>query len=251
MHSAPNIYLKAITLAYREQNLFSNLDLHLPAGQWVALIGSSGTGKTTLLRAIAGLTTQALTINGEIVADNALPACQQIAYMAQNDLLFPWLSVLENTLLSKKLTPSAPHRLHVKRAKGLLEKVGLAEAIHLYPHQLSGGMRQRTALARTLMEDKPVVLMDEPFSALDAITRFKLQNLAASLLKGKTVFFITHDPAEALRLAHTVYLLKGSPAKLSPIAQPLSSPPRSPSHPEVVKFQTTLFSELLTMEESS
>lgn len=248
---APNIYLKQITLAYREKCLFSNLSLHLPKGQWVALIGASGVGKSSLLRVLAGLTTTSEKFSGHIFADNSIPVNQQIVYMPQNDLLLPWLTVLENTLLSTKLTQSLQHRPNMERAQNLLEKVGLADAIHLYPHQLSGGMRQRTALARTLMENKPIVLMDEPFSALDTITRYKLQNLAASLLKDKTVFFITHDPIEALRLAHVVYLLKDTPAKLCQIAQLDSQPPRHLSHPEVLKLQTLLFSELMPTEEAN
>ena len=95
-----------------------------------------------------------------------------------------------------------------QRAMSLLESVGLAEYAHAMPQQLSGGMRQRVALARTLMQDKPIVLMDEPFSALDAVTRHKLQTLAAHLLQDKTVVLITHDPQEAVRLAHHLYVLQ-------------------------------------------
>lgn len=248
MNFVPNITLKQVTLHYHEKNIFSELCLHLPKGQWIALIGPSGIGKSSLLRVIAGLTTATEQLSGEIVADNAISVNQQIAYMAQTDLLLPWLTVLDNAMLGTKLTHRHHHLTEVQRAKSLLDKVGLVDAMHLYPHQLSGGMRQRTALARTLMEDKPVVLMDEPFSALDAITRYKLQDLAALLLKDKTVFFITHDPTEALRLAHIVYLMEGVPAKLRQIAHLDSLPPRPLSHPDVVNHQTLIFSELMHRE---
>ncbi|MCV5261820.1 ATP-binding cassette domain-containing protein, partial [Escherichia coli] len=99
-----------------------------------------------------------------------------------------------------------------QRALTLLSQVGLADYPDAKPAQLSGGMRQRVALARTLMQDKPLVLMDEPFSALDAVTRHKLQTLAAELLKDKTVVLITHDPQESVRLAHHLYVLQGTPA---------------------------------------
>jgi len=245
---APNIYLKSISLAYGERPLVSDIHLFIPSGQWVALIGASGTGKTTLLRAMAGLTSKKLRIKGTFSTDNQVAVSQQIAYMGQDDLLLPWLTVLENTLLSRKLTRAVPHQLNMQRAKSLLLQAGLAEAMTLYPHQLSGGMRQRTALVRTLMTDKPIVLMDEPFSALDALTRFKLQNLAVSLLKDKTVLFITHDPIEALRLADKIYLLKGLPANLCTIQVPDIPAPRSPTHPEVLKCQSLLLSELLPAE---
>ncbi|MDF4796487.1 ATP-binding cassette domain-containing protein, partial [Vibrio parahaemolyticus] len=102
-----------------------------------------------------------------------------------------------------------------------------ADYAYAKPAQLSGGMRQRVALARTLMQDKPLVLMDEPFSALDAVTRHKLQTLSAELLKDKTVVLITHDPQEAVRLAHQLYVLQGSPAQTQHLVVPDSKPPRA------------------------
>src|SRR3990167_3228776 len=123
--------------------------------------------------------------------------------------------------------------------------------MHLYPHQLSGGMRQRVALVRTLMEEKPIILMDEPFSALDAITRYKLQALAVDLLKEKTVFFITHDPSEALRLAHIIYIMQGRPAFLKPVAHLSSAIPRELTDPETSKLQTDLFHQLANMSDAS
>lgn len=105
-------------------------------------------------------------------------------------------------------------------------------------------MRQRVALVRTLMENKPIILMDEPFSAVDAITRYKLQELAVHLLKDKTVLFITHDPMESLRLADKIYIMHHQPAQLKLVAQLASHAPRALNHPELMQLQAQLFHEL-------
>ncbi|GAL36098.1 hydroxymethylpyrimidine ABC transporter ATPase component [Vibrio maritimus] len=117
--------------------------------------------------------------------------------MAQQDLLLPWLSVIDNVCLASRLNGKKVDDVTHQKALVLLDQVGLANKATARPAELSGGQRQRVALARTLMQNKPVVLMDEPFSALDAVTRHKLQELAADLLKDKTVLLITHDPQEA------------------------------------------------------
>ncbi|SRR5579883_317593 len=240
----PAIHIKNAFLAYGEKIIFSDLQLDLPAGQWIGLLGPSGVGKSSLLRMIAGLTTTQEISHSEIYASNHLPVNQQIAYMAQTDLLLPWLTVLENAVLKLKLGSHKQRQEEINRASALLEKVGLTNALHLYPQQLSGGMRQRVALVRTLMENKPVILMDEPFSALDAITRYKLQALAADLLRDKTVLFITHDPMEALRLAHVIYVMQGSPAVVKSVAMLSSGTPRELTEPQLVELQALLFREL-------
>ncbi len=150
--------------------------------------------------------------------------------MAQTDLLLPWLNVLDNVLLGSRLRGERPDR---QRALELLARVGLADAALARPETLSGGMRQRAALARTLMEDRPVVLMDEPFSGLDALTRLRLQALAAELLAGRTVLLITHDPLEALRLGDQVLVMNGRPATLHILPDLPGIPPRDPGDPAV------------------
>ena len=105
-------------------------------------------------------------------------------------------------------------------------------------------MRQRTALVRTLMEDRPVVLMDEPFSALDAITRLRLQNMAAELLEGRTVLLVTHDPLEALRLGHRIHILSGRPGRLDDALQPAGTPPRNVAQPGLLAMQGDLLQRL-------
>ncbi|WP_293146653.1 ABC transporter ATP-binding protein [Moritella sp.] len=209
--------------------VFSKLNMAMPAGQWTCILGRSGCGKTSMLRYLAGLLDQQVTWSGalSISANNReLPdLSNQIAYMAQQDLLLPWLSVLDNVTLSSKFGAETSKEGKDK-ALNLLTKVGLADNAHRFPQQLSGGMRQRVALARTLMQDKPVVLMDEPFSALDAVTRYRLQDLACELLKDKTVVLITHEPQEAIRLADHIYIMRGNPAGAERLQVPSTATPR-------------------------
>jgi putative hydroxymethylpyrimidine transport system ATP-binding protein len=199
------------------------------------LLGRSGCGKTTILRYLAGLLSHNIEWQGGLHTSDGEALEGRIAYMAQQDLLLPWLSVIDNVCLSQRFARKDTQSLesassdadnHV-RALSLLKSVGLADYAHAMPQQLSGGMRQRVALARTLMQDKPIVLMDEPFSALDAVTRHKLQTLAAHLLQDKTVVLITHDPQEAVRLAHHLYVLQGTPASAQALKVPTTLPPRT------------------------
>lgn len=240
----PEIHLINAGLAYRGQPVFSNINLHIPEGQCIALLGASGIGKTSLLKMMAGLSTAAETILGAIKTSNSIPLSQQIAYMAQQDLLLPWLNVFDNAALSLRLSKSSTLEKNRKLqlTHELLDAAGLGNFKDLFPHQLSGGMRQRVALVRTIVQEKPVVLLDEPFSALDTITRYHLQNLAAKMLRGKTMVMVTHDPAEALRLADKVYLLSGAPAKIQLLAEPKGPMPRNLCDHAIMQEQ--LFSQL-------
>jgi len=204
---------------YDGEYLFDGLTLELAAGQWTCLLGPSGIGKSTLLRLFAGLSTGG-EFTGEISAQDGRPVGDRISYMAQADLLFPWLNVKQNVVLGQRLRGEAKT---TERADELIRRVGLGDHINKRPHQLSGGMRQRAALARTLMEDAPVVLLDEPFSALDARTRSDMQELAFKVLQGKTVLLVTHDPAEAVRLSHHLYMMsdQGLAAQSIKAAQPI------------------------------
>lgn len=213
-------YLIQATLRYSYSTayLYQNLAFTLPQGAITCILGHSGCGKSSLLKQLAGLLTEAAVNTMQVSSVNRpnIDITRQIAYMDQNDLLMPWLTVLDNVLLHMDLVrPFANKKCHnnkalYKRALLLLEELGLAESAYCFPYQLSGGMKQRAALARTLMQDKPIVLMDEPFSALDALTRYKLQDLVAQKLKNKTVLLITHDPQEALRLASQILLFPTS-----------------------------------------
>ncbi|MDR3477095.1 MAG: ABC transporter ATP-binding protein [Gammaproteobacteria bacterium] len=245
----PTLVIQNARLSYDKSILFNNLSLTLAGGKWTCLLGPSGVGKSSLLRLIANLSSGSTQISAEITTDTNQPLSELIAYMAQTDLLLPWLNVLENVLLGSRLRGESP--APKEKALALLAEVGLEKALERLPADLSGGMRQRVALVRTLIQDKPIVLMDEPFSALDAITRFKLQNLASHLLRNKTVLLVTHDPLEALRLADDIFIMSGLPATLhSPIS--LQSPaPRDPASAEVIALQATLFHELTKAHEAS
>ena len=223
------VQLSNASLRYNdsEHATLSGLSLSLNAGKWTVLLGRSGCGKTTVLRYLAGLLDDKVEWQGTLATSDELPLTDRIAYMAQQDLLLPWLSVIDNVCLSHRFqSPVSDKTLQTNQALELLAAVGLADQASTMPDQLSGGMRQRVALARTLMQDKPVVLMDEPFSALDAVTRHKLQSLACELLRDKTVVLITHDPQEAVRLADNLYVLQGTPANAQSLSVPNTATPR-------------------------
>ena len=222
------VTLRAARLVYAGLTLFAGLDLELAGGSFTCLLGPSGIGKSSLLRLLAGLTPPG--VSGELRGGDGLPLTGRVAYMAQQDLLLPWLNVLNNVTLGSRLRGERPDR---QRALALLARVGLADSALARPETLSGGMRQRAALARTLMEDRPVVLMDEPFSGLDALTRLRLQALAAELLAGRTVLLVTHDPLEALRLGEQVLVMNGRPATLQTLPDLPGAPPRDPGDPAV------------------
>lgn len=244
--SPPNIFIKNAYLRYADQILFDGLTCTLPAGKITCLLGSSGVGKSSLLRLIAGLnSTDKLTQQQiDITTDDDQSLTQRIAYMAQTDLLLPWLTVLQNVLLGMRLR-GKEKPIHIEQARNLLKQVGLSKAENKLPNQLSGGMRQRVALARTLMENRTIVLMDEPFSALDTVTRLRLQELAADLLINRTVLLITHDPLEALRLGQQILIMSGTPAKLDSSLQLSGTPPRALTDEHVLHLQGEIMERLV------
>ncbi len=214
------------------------------AGRCTALLGPSGSGKTTLIRLAAGLL--ALPPGAALATTDARPLAGRVAWMAQSDLLVPWKDALGNVTLGAHLRGERPDRDH---ARALLAEVGLSPADATKPPSaLSGGMRQRVALARTLMEDRPVVLMDEPFSAVDAPTRHRLQDLAARLLAGRTVLLVTHDPLEALRLADRILVLTGTPAAPVEVPLPEGAPPRPARDAALLTAQGALLEYLAAAE---
>ncbi len=223
--------IRGASLSFGGAPLFDGLDVRLEAGLWTCLLGPSGVGKSSLLRLIAGLR------GGAAGRVRAVP----VAYMSQDDLLLPWASVLDNSVLGARLRGERPD---FERARVLLDQVGLADSTSARPATLSGGERQRVALVRTLMEDRPVVLMDEPFGSLDAITRHAAQDLAARLLAGRTVLLVTHDPLEALRLGDRVYVMTGRPAALEALPAPDLAPPRDVRDPAVLAAQGALLARL-------
>lgn len=218
--------------------MFDSISLTLKPGQWTCLLGASGVGKTTILRMIAGLETGA-EFAGQIAASDGQSLTDRIAYMAQEDLLLSWATVRENVMLGARLRGE---RADTARAARLLQDVGLEAHADKKPHALSGGQRQRVALARTLMEDREVILLDEPFSALDARTRAEMQELAFGLLEGRTVLLVTHDPGEAARLGHSILIMTES--GLTEITPPAAPPPRAVDDIETLAAQAALLKHL-------
>ncbi len=203
--------VSGLTKAFDQQSIFSGFDLMLNRNRFAVLIGPSGCGKSTFFDVLTGV----------IPADKGQIFWQDMkvdhlgdlaAYMHQKDLLLPWFSLLENSLLPAKTAGEDMHRARI-RATELFIRLGLAGYESYLPHEVSGGMRQRCALVRTLMFKRDLILLDEPLSALDAITRKSLQSLLLLLQSefDRTLLMITHDVDEALLLADDLYLLSSKP----------------------------------------
>ncbi|MCX2726278.1 ABC transporter ATP-binding protein [Thermomicrobium sp. 4228-Ro] len=199
------------------------LDLVVTDREFLSIVGPSGCGKSTLLNIVAGLEEPS---SGEVWLDGA-PAPHRlgrVAYMHQRDLLLPWRRVLDNVILPLELRGVPKHEAR-HRALPWLERFGLAEFAAAYPAQLSGGMRQRVAFLRTLMAERPLLLLDEPFGALDALTRASLQEWLLALWEelDRTIVLVTHDVEEAILLSDRVIVLSERPGRIVdevPVALP-------------------------------
>lgn len=194
-----------------------DISFEVSEGQFLSLIGPSGCGKTTLLSIIAGLihpTEGTVLLEGNEIQKQKV----QLGYMLQQDYLFPWKTIKENVLLGPHIQRKKDVSME-KQAEELLAEIGIGDTKNLYPNQLSGGMRQRASLARTLITDPKILLLDEPFSALDYQTKLKLENLVATILKTyeKTAILVTHDIEEAIAMSDTIIMLSASPGKIHKI----------------------------------
>ncbi|QCR31670.1 ABC transporter ATP-binding protein [Lysinibacillus sp. SGAir0095] len=192
-----------------------DINLTINKGEFVSFIGPSGCGKTTLLSIIAGLfepTSGSVKIENQEVYGNSNLS---IGYMLQQDYLFPWKTIEENITLGLKLLKDEKQK-YGNVASSLLRDVGLPPVEKKYPRELSGGMRQRVALARTLAVDPKILLLDEPFSALDYQSKLKLEDLVFSKLKEyeKTAVLVTHDIGEAIAMSDRIFLFSARPGRL-------------------------------------
>jgi NitT/TauT family transport system ATP-binding protein len=208
------ITFKNISKKFQQKDVISNFNLHITPGTFVCLVGPSGCGKTTLLRLMADLEHPT---NGQL--DLPAEVRQNKSYVFQEANLLPWLSVAENVLLPLNLSHSMKQISREKKSQMVLEaldKVQLQGAEKLFPHELSGGMKMRTSLARALVTTPRLLLMDEPFAALDENTRFEMQNQLRRLwLQEKmTVVFVTHSLFEAVYLSERVLVLSKSGAQI-------------------------------------
>lgn len=192
------------TFPTQDEALISSLNLEVKRGQFVSLIGKSGTGKSTIFKLIVGLIQQS---EGDIMLNERAVSLGDVGYMPQRDLLLPWRTILDNIMLGGELQKDL--KLKKEDARIWLERVGLATYEKAYPHQLSGGMRQRVSFLRALLMDKEVLLLDEPFGALDTLTKRELQIWLLSVWQelDKTILFITHDLEEACLLSDRTILL--------------------------------------------
>ena len=234
----------SVTKSFKGQTVFSNLDLTVGQGRFHVMIGPSGCGKSTLFDGLTGvfpLDGGSLFWNHEPLADLKNHA----AYMQQKDLLLPWFSLLDNALLPAKTTGQNMKKAREKASR-LFRRLGLEGYESHYANQVSGGMRQRCALVRTLMFNRDLILLDEPLSALDTITRQSLQSLLLILQTEfrKTILMITHDIEEALLLADEIYLLSSRPMAITRRFVPDSPKPRKFNDPELMAIKAEVLENL-------
>ncbi|REC96191.1 ABC transporter ATP-binding protein [Kushneria indalinina] len=239
-HTSDGLWVHQARLAFGDRVLFDDVSLSLPAPGWSCLLGRSGCGKSSLLRMMAGLSVSN-DAHLTMVDASHHPFEQRIAWMGQQDLLLPWRRVIDNVQLGAVMRGE---RADPDRAMALLEKTGLGWAARRYPQTLSGGERARVALARTLYEQAPLVLMDEPFAALDAMTRLDIHARACELLSDRIVLMVTHDPLEALRLGDQLLIMRGSPARIERVLPPEGAPPRDPTTASMSRHHGELLTAL-------
>jgi len=195
------------------------LNLEVARGEFLALLGPSGCGKSTLLRVVSGLV-QPSAGSVEVLGTTAAQARRRrdIGFVFQDAALLPWRTALENVALPLEVSHEAPKQ-QLQRAEEMLDFMGLGARRHAYPHELSGGMRQRVSIARALVSDPKILLMDEPFAALDEITRDRLNEELRRIWKktGVTILFVTHGIYEAAYLGQRVLMLAANPGRVKEI----------------------------------
>ncbi|KIL47198.1 ABC transporter ATP-binding protein [Jeotgalibacillus soli] len=228
-------------------SIFHTLNLSINNGEFISIVGPSGSGKSTLFRLITGLEQPAggdILLNGEIRKDRL----GSVGYMPQQDLLMPWRSILDNAALPLELKGIKKAMAH-KQVMELLEEFGLKGSEYRYPSELSGGMKQRVSFMRTVLSGSNLMILDEPFSALDAITRMAMQEwlLEQWEKRKKTILFITHDVNEALFLSDRVFVFSEIPVRtLQEVKVPLERPRnlRDLNNPDVIKLKDHLIDQL-------
>lgn len=219
---------KAFRIDGRVVQALAGVDLYVRAGEFVTIIGPSGCGKSTLFHIIAGLQEPDA---GVISFDGVVVKCRvgRSSYMPQKDLLLPWRRLLDNVVLSQEVA-GIPRARAYAEARALLPLFDLEGFERSYPSELSGGMRQRAALLRTFMGHQDLMLLDEPFGALDALTRVDLRNWLVGVWERfrQTILFVTHDVEEAVFLADRVYVMTQRPGKIKDEVEIPLPRPREP-----------------------
>ncbi len=216
--ASPKVELCDVNLRYfsrdGETEALKDISISVAPGEFVAIIGQSGCGKSTLLSLISGIlrpTDGTVLVDGKSVTGPS----RKVGYMLQQDYLFEWRTILENAVLGAEIQGADMGKAR-ERATALLIRYGLGQFLHYLPRQLSGGMRQRVALARTLCTEPEIILLDEPFAALDSQTRLALADEITMILRreGKTAILVTHDIGEAISMAERVIVLSRRPGRV-------------------------------------
>ena len=252
-HSNPIVEFQNISLKYHtlqgETNALKDVSFQIHEGEFIVLVGPSGCGKTTVLSLIAGILAPS---SGKIffAGEPAEPGIrQQVGYMLQHDHLFPWHDIVTNVLLGLKIQHKDTPEMK-RYAESLLEQYGLGDFKHSLPKQLSGGMRQRAALIRTLALQPELLLLDEPFSALDYQTRILVSEDIASIIRGqkKTAILVTHDISEAISLADRILIFSRRPGTVKRVLPITFQNARSVSEkrqsPEFAQYFEWIWKEL-------
>jgi NitT/TauT family transport system ATP-binding protein len=227
--AAAILQVRAVSRRFDRTLALEATDLDVAENDFVTILGPSGCGKSTLLRIVAGLDQPTA---GEVLLDGnriAAPGADR-GMVFQSYTLFPWLTVLKNVMFGMEVSGAASSTDALKEAKMWLEVIGLAKFADAYPHQLSGGMKQRVAIARALANRPRILLMDEPFGALDAQTRCQMQSYLLQIWKQVdiTIMFITHDLDEAIYLADRILILDAHPGRLREVMEVPVPRPRGP-----------------------
>lgn len=234
------LHLDNISRRFGTHEVLRDIELRVAKGEWLAIVGPSGCGKTTLLNLMSGFDAPS---SGQVVRNG------RARTVYQADGLFPWLSVRDNIAMGLRHLDDKTRR---SRTHELMEWIGLHGFANHYPHQLSGGMKQRVEIARAIGGQTDVLLLDEPFSSLDYITRLRMRHELVRLLDSnessgegrRTVVMVTHDIEEAAQLADRIVVLSGRPARISCELKVAAPQPRSLTHPEVVDVTRRIIAEL-------
>ncbi len=217
-----HLELQNMSFSYRDKKILQNLNLSIKNGEFVTVLGPSGSGKSTIFQLIGGLQaphTGSIILEGNNITGNR----GHISYMPQNPSLFPWRTIIQNVVLGQELHAKKDYEL----AMEMLRKAGLLEYRDSFPHELSGGMKQRVAFLRALLSPQPIICLDEPFSALDELTRQEMQLWLLSIWEQykKTIIFVTHNIEEALFLSDRILVLSDKPARIKQeVIVPFSRP---------------------------
>jgi len=226
--------LEEASVSFGSVEVFRNLSLEISRGEFVAVVGPSGCGKTTLLNLFSGFLKPSL---GSVICSG------RVRMVYQHDSLFPWQTASENIALGLRDLSSVAER--ERQLKEMLHLINLEEFAAHYPHQLSGGMRQRVELARALAGDTDILLLDEPFSSLDYLTRLRMRRELARMLEElpRTVVLVTHDIEEAAQLADRILVLSDRPARICRELRVAIPRPRELTHPQVVETVHAILAE--------